>query len=359
MILIKAAVGGFFTTLKSVDAQKTDTATTVKAIEVKFEETSDASTQVIEHESDSPATPKLVDRSKWVGLEFLSNRYICALERVHLCNLFPCDAQISSWDPFGVFTGACRLAEAALQHDVNFTEFHSRILATACLTIAMKHAKSCSVSRLNSFISSGNGTTTMYFCVFSKMEPSSSIEFNARLLYERIEHAEGQIIAKLSSHLFRLLVLNPPTVVELLVDSLLNEGIQSRDATICAIRNIASRLTMATHLNHDKGTELVRRSRLDHTNDVVASAILLVAVEAMSTFDKNNLVNYDLVKYCLQLDGVVVELALALISANVRAEPLSVSRSMKGRDRAILNLLGVSTLTRVHMSLTAMRRRLI
>jgi hypothetical protein len=285
-------------------------------------------------------------------LQTLSRRFYDTLMRLENHQLFPCDGQVDNvaFDPFDVCVGACRLAEAVIPANANINQFWIRTAAVACLTISMKHAKACSIDRLKRFVSIGNGTTALYFCVFVKFEKCHTSEMDNYALYNGIRNAELKILSKLQTSLFSLLVLTPAMSVELLLDSLINES-DLKMSLCCLVRNVSACLCLCLHFNHIESTELVRRCHLVETSTVVSRALLLIAIEAIATTHKEAMLPYELVVFCLKSESSAVQLALRVVDAALNADFIPEARIRRFHDRRTFELVSVNTLFRVRASL--------
>jgi hypothetical protein len=296
--------------------------------------------------------PEPEQRPQPALLETLSRRFYDTLMRLENHQLFPCDGHVdnAAFDPYDVCVGACRLAEAVIPANANINQFWIRTAAVACLTISMKHAKACSIERLKRFVSIGNGTTAVYFCVFVKFEKCHTSEMDNYALYNTIRNAELQILSKLQTSLFSLLVLTPAMSVELLLDSLITDS-NSKLSLCCLVRNVSGYLSLILHFNHTEPVELIRRCHLVETSTVVSRALLLVAIEAVATTNKETMLPYELVVFCLKSESSAVQLALRVVDAALNAEFIPEARIRRFHDRKTFKLVSVNTLFRVRNSL--------
>ena len=348
---------------RSIDVQRADVS--LCDADVQTEETDRCETPSTDSQPEvecAPESPPPATNGT-CGLDFLSLRFVSALAILERCRLFPSDALIEnvSWDAYNVLSGACRLTEVVFAPEVNVNEFWFRVSATACLTIAMKQARAECTSSLKRYVKNGSGSalTTVYFCIFTQMGTSHSCEQEPWLLHARINHAEGQILAKLAAHLFRILVLTPAMSVELLCDSLISQTVHGDPTLCCLIRNVAARLDVMVHTRHSKETQLVRRTRLDESNSLVASSLLLIAVEALSIDNKDNVLPRQLIEYCLASSSVVVELALRIVTSVTAGEhPLPKARVLRKPDCVVIRAVDPDTLKRVEVSLRNILRKL-
>jgi len=351
---------------RSVEAKETDVAVCVRGQEEcapsPAVDTDRCETPSTDNQSESEQSASEVGR-RMRGLGELSKRYACAAARVEQCNLFPCDREMGAsgaFDTFDVVVGACRLAEAALIADVDLNQFWARVSATACFILAMKQAKAYSVERLALFVSNrGNATTCIYFCVFYECDTCSAAEMDMGLLFRRVEHAQGQILARLSSHMFRLLVLTPAMCLEVLMDELVDNRDPGKKRVVCAIRSAAARFSIVAHTERSSNMELVRRAHLDDTKNAVAAALLLICVESLSMVCKDELIPAVLINHCLGLPAVAVELALRILDSAMGSDSLVPKlRTVNRHEHCVVKMLSRSTLGTVRASLRNILKKL-